>query len=97
MGCFGLTMAGKNGRIYPARRCGGMVDTRDLKSLAGNRVPVRVRSPAPNKYNPNQLFRVGDGFGLFVYFTCYEQTYFANGWQIRPESKPKGLRKKKAR
>ena len=29
-----------------ARRCGGMVDTRDLKSLAGNRVPVRVRSPA---------------------------------------------------
>ena len=29
-------------------RCGGMVDTRDLKSLAGNRVPVRVRSPAPD-------------------------------------------------
>ena len=24
-----------------------MVDTRDLKSLAGNSVPVRVRSPAP--------------------------------------------------
>ncbi len=30
-------------------RRGGMVDTRDLKSLAGNRVPVRVRSPAPSK------------------------------------------------
>ena len=28
-------------------RCGGMVDTRDLKSLAGFCVPVRVRSPAP--------------------------------------------------
>jgi hypothetical protein len=26
-----------------------MVDTRDLKSLAGNSVPVRVRSPAPYK------------------------------------------------
>ena len=26
-----------------------MVDTRDLKSLAGNRVPVRVRSPAPRQ------------------------------------------------
>ena len=26
-----------------------MVDTRDLKSLAGNRVPVRVRSPAPER------------------------------------------------
>ena len=29
------------------RRCGGMVDTGDLKSPAGNSVPVRVRSPAP--------------------------------------------------
>ena len=28
-----------------------MVDTRDLKSLAGNRVPVRVRSPAPRQKN----------------------------------------------
>ena len=25
-----------------------MVDTRDLKSLAGNSIPVRVRSPAPS-------------------------------------------------
>ena len=55
----------------------------------------RVRSPAPNKYNPNQIFRIGKGFGLFVYFTRYEQTYFANGWEIRPESKPRGPRKKK--
>ena len=63
-----------------------------LKSLAGNCVPVRVRSPAPKQYNPNQIFRVGNGFGLFVYFTRYEYTYFANGWQIRPESKPRGPR-----
>ena len=30
------------------RRCGGMVDTGDLKSLGSNAVPVRVRSPAPS-------------------------------------------------
>ena len=48
-----------------------------------------------NQYNPNQLFRVGNGFGLYVYFTRYEHTYFANGWQIRPESKPRGPRGKK--
>ncbi len=36
-------------QLKPATgRCGGMVDTRDLKSLAGDRVPVRVRSPAPD-------------------------------------------------
>lgn len=29
------------------RRCGGMVDTGDLKSPGSNTVPVRVRSPAP--------------------------------------------------
>ena len=29
---------------------------------ASDGVPVRVRSPAPNKYNPNQLFPIGDGF-----------------------------------
>ena len=34
------------------RRCGGMVDTRDLKSLVGNNVPVRVRSPAPKSAAP---------------------------------------------
>ena len=72
-----------------------MVDTGDLKSPGGNSVTVRVRSPAPKQYNPNQLFRVGDGFGLFVYFTRYEYTYFANGWEIRPDSKPRGPRGKK--
>ena len=28
-------------------RCGGMADTRDLKSLGGDIVPVQVWSPAP--------------------------------------------------
>ena len=32
------------------RRCGGMVDTGDLKSPGSNAVPVRVRSPAPLRF-----------------------------------------------
>ena len=65
-------------------------DARDLKSLDGNIVPVQVRLAAPNPYNPNQFFPVGDGFGLFVYFERYENTYFPNGVIKRPESKPHG-------
>ena len=76
-------------------RCDGMVDVVDSKSTAGDSVPVRVRPPAPKQYNPNQIFPVGDGFGFIVYFTRYDQTYFANGWKIRPESKPRGPKKKK--
>ncbi len=72
-----------------------LVDVVDSKSTAGDSVPVRVRPPAPKQYNPNQLFRVGDGFGFIVYFTRYDQAYFANGWKIRPESKPRGPRGKK--
>ena len=74
-----------------------MVDTRDLKSLVGNNVPVRVRSPAPDQDNPNQLFLVGDGFGLFVYFEKFEKTHFRNGFPILPTSKPRKhwTRKKK--
>lgn len=52
-------------------------------------------SGAPSQYNPNQIFQIGEGFGLFVYFQRYEQTYFPNGVPIRPESKPRGPRKKK--
>lgn len=36
-------------------------------------------SGVPNKYNPNQIFRIGKGFGLFVYFDPYEQIYHRNG------------------
>ena len=58
---------------------------------------VRVQVPprAPKQYNPNQIFPVGDGFGLFVYFKKYEDVYFPNGVARRPESKPRGPRKKK--
>ena len=70
-------------------------DARDLKSLGGDTVPVQVRSPAPNQYNPNQIFLIGDGFGLFVFFEKFEDTHFRNGVVKRPESKPRGPRKPK--
>ena len=72
-----------------------MVDEEDSKSFGGDIVWVRVPPPAPKQYNPNQIFPVGDGFGLFVYFDRYENTYFPNGVIKRPESKPRGPRKKK--
>ena len=56
-------------------------------------MPVRVRPPAPNQYNPN-LFPIGDGFGLFVFFDSYEATYFRNGVKRKPTSKSRGPRKK---
>ena len=45
-----LTNGGTYGILILAniRRCGGMVDTGDLKSPGSNAVPVRVRSPAPS-------------------------------------------------
>lgn len=48
----------------------------------------------PNQYNPD-LFPIGDGCGLFVFFDRYETTYFRNGVKRKPTSKPRGLRKKK--
>ena len=35
--------------------------------------------PAPNQNNPNQIFPVGDGFGLFVFFGSFGETHFQNG------------------
>ena len=70
-------------------------DARDLKSLGGNTVRVQFPSAAPNQYNPNQIFLIGDGFGLFVFFEKFEDTHFRNGVVKRPESKPRGPRKPK--
>lgn len=71
-----------------------LVDTGDLKSPGSDTVPVRVRSPAPNPYNPN-LFPIGDGFGLLVFFERFERTHFRNGVERKPTSKPRGPREKK--
>ena len=71
-----------------------LVDSVDLGSTAKS-VQVRVLLPAPNQYNPNLVFPVGDGFGLFVFFGKFEETHFRNGVIKRPESKPRGPRKKK--
>ena len=72
-----------------------LVDVVDSKSTASDGVPVRVRPPAPNQYNPNQIFSIGDGFGLFVFFEKFEDAHFRNGVVKRPESKPRGPRKPK--
>ena len=71
-----------------------LVDSVDLGSTAKS-VQVRVLLPAPDKDNPNQVFVIGDGFGLFVSFEKFEDTHFRNGVLKRPESKPRGPRKPK--
>ncbi len=58
-------------------------------------VQVRVLLSARNQYNPNQIFLIGDGFGLFVFFEKFEDTHFRNGVVKRPESRPRGPRKPK--
>lgn len=57
-------------------------------------VGVRVPSGAPKLYNPN-LFPIGDGFGLLVFFEGFERTHFKNGLERKATSKPRGPRKKK--
>ena len=74
-------------------RCDGMADVTDSKSVGSDTVWVRVPPPAPNQYNPNQIFLIGDGFGLFVFFEKFEDTHFRNGVVKRPESKIKVPRK----
>ena len=72
-----------------------LADVPDSKSGGSDTVRVRPPPPAPKQYNPNQIFPVGDGFGLFVYFEKFEDTHFKNGIIKRPNSKPRGPRKKK--
>ena len=69
-----------------------LVDVVDSKSTAGDSVPVRARSPAPDKDNPNQIFFHEDWFGLSFSF---QYTFFRNGVIVRPESQPKGPRKRR--
>ena len=72
-----------------------LVDALDSGSSEGSFMKVQVLLPAPKQYNPNQIFPVGGGFGLFVYFEKFEDTHFKNGIIKRPNSKPRGPRKKK--
>ena len=71
-----------------------LVDSVDLGSTAKS-VQVRVLLPAPNQYNPNLAFPVGDRFGLFVFFGRFEEAHFRNGVVKQPESKFRGSRKRK--
>lgn len=72
-----------------------MADALDSGSSEGSFMQVQVLLSAPNQYNPNQIFLIGDGFGLFVFFEKFEDTHFRNGVVKRPESKPRGPRKPK--
>ncbi len=72
-----------------------LADALDSGSSEGSFMQVQVLLSAPNKYNPNQIFLIGDGFGLFVFFEKFEDTHFRNGVVKRPESKPRGPRKPK--
>ena len=57
-----------------------LADAPDSGSGGSNIVQVQVLLPAPKQYNPNQIFPVGDRFGLFVYFEKFEDTHFKKGW-----------------
>ena len=72
-----------------------LADALDSGSSEGSFMQVQVLLSAPKQYNPNQIFLIGDGFGLFVFFEKFEDTYFRNGVVKRPESKPRGPRKPK--
>ena len=72
-----------------------LADAHGSGPCAGDSMQVQVLFPAPNQYNPNQIFLIGDGFGLFVFFEKFEDTHFRNGVVKRPESKPRGPRKPK--
>ncbi len=52
---------------------------------------VQVQLGEPNKHNPNQIFLIGDGFGLFVYFG--DDTHFKNGKPIQANSRPRKNKK----
>ena len=56
---------------------------------------VQVLLSAPNQYNPN-LFPIGDGFGLLLFFDRYETTHFRNRVRRKPTFKPRDPREKKA-
>ena len=65
-----------------------------LRRSPARRKRMRVPAGAPNQQNPNQFFPMGDGFGFCVF---YRKQFFPNGMPCRPESKPRGPKKKKSK
>ena len=45
-----------------------------------------VPSTAPNAYNPNQIFQIGNGFGFFI---DLRYNFFLNGKEQKSTSKPR--------
>ena len=58
-------------------RCDGMVDVVDSKSTAGDSVPVRVRSPAPEKAPYGVLFQLYSPCGELYWL---RQLYLLRKW-----------------
>ena len=61
-----------------------LADALDSGSSESNFMQVQVLFPAPNQYNPNQIFQIGNGFGFFLTF---HYDYFENGRRRRASSK----------
>ena len=67
----------------PTRRCGGTVDTGDLKSPGSNPVPVRVRPPAPRQKKPTALrFRRGGESSVSVGSFFLSETGVSRGTPV---------------
>ena len=45
-----------------------LADALDSGSSESNFMQVQVLFPAPNQYNPNQIFQIRNGFGFFLTF-----------------------------
>ena len=45
-----------------------LADALDSGSSESNFMQVQVLFPAPDQYNPNQIFQIGNGFGFFLTF-----------------------------
>ena len=50
------------------------------------RPQVRLLPGAPNAYNPNQIFQIGNGFGFFI---DLRYNFFLNGKERKTTSKPR--------
>lgn len=45
-----------------------LADAHGSGPCESNFMQVQVLFPAPNQYNPNQIFQIGNGFGFFLIF-----------------------------